>query len=307
MMDRLAIEAAEAAVARRPPGRRSGAPGRAGRPGRGGGALVAARARVLRRPRRRRAAHSRRPGAAGRPLAWPQVGIRGRSAGSAPTTTCRTASSPDALPATLRRIDELSREYGLRVANVFHAGDGNLHPLVLYDAAAGEAERAERLATDILAACIEAGGSLSGEHGIGLDKACNMPRMFSEEDMAAMLPAAHRVRPGRPVQPRQGVSDAEAVRGGAGAVPHPSGRTGRGGAAVIDHRPGRSRLHGLGRRSAGRPEPRAGGSRTDARARPAGRRRVDPGPDLRRQPGGPACPPVRRAPRPGAGHARAAE
>ena len=92
-----------------------------------------------------------------------------------------------ALPATLRRIDELSREYGLRVANVFHAGDGNLHPLVLYDAAAGEAERAERLATDILAACIEAGGSLSGEHGIGLDKACNMPRMFSDEDMAAML------------------------------------------------------------------------------------------------------------------------
>jgi glycolate oxidase len=92
-----------------------------------------------------------------------------------------------ALPGALRRIDELSREYGLRVANVFHAGDGNLHPLVLYDAAAGEAERAERLATDILAVCIEAGGSLSGEHGIGLDKACNMPRMFSDEDMAAML------------------------------------------------------------------------------------------------------------------------
>jgi glycolate dehydrogenase FAD-linked subunit len=92
-----------------------------------------------------------------------------------------------ALPGTLRRIDELSREYGLRVANVFHAGDGNLHPLVLYDAAAGEAEQAERLAADILAACIEAGGSLSGEHGIGLDKACNMPQMFSDQDMAAML------------------------------------------------------------------------------------------------------------------------
>ena len=70
---------------------------------------------------------------------------------------------------------------------MFHAGDGNLHPLVLYDAAAGEAERAERLATDILAACIEAGGSLGGEHGIGLDKACNMPRMYSDEDIAAML------------------------------------------------------------------------------------------------------------------------
>jgi glycolate oxidase len=100
-----------------------------------------------------------------------------------------------ALPGTLRRIEELSREYGLRVANVFHAGDGNLHPLVLYDAAAGEAERAERLATDILAACIEAGGSLSGEHGIGLDKACDMPRMFGDQDMAAMLRLRHAFDP----------------------------------------------------------------------------------------------------------------
>jgi glycolate oxidase len=91
------------------------------------------------------------------------------------------------LPETLRRIAQLSQEQGLRVANVFHAGDGNLHPLVLYDAAAGEAERAERLAADILTACIDAGGSLTGEHGIGLDKACQMPRMFSETDLATML------------------------------------------------------------------------------------------------------------------------
>ncbi len=91
------------------------------------------------------------------------------------------------LPETLRRIAELSHEQGLRVANVFHAGDGNLHPLVLYDAAAGEAERAERLAADILTACIDAGGSLTGEHGVGLDKACQMPRMFSETDLATML------------------------------------------------------------------------------------------------------------------------
>ena len=91
------------------------------------------------------------------------------------------------LPQTLRRIAELSGEAGLRVANVFHAGDGNLHPLVLYDADAGEAERAERLATDILVACIEAGGSLTGEHGIGLDKACQMPRMFSAVDLDTML------------------------------------------------------------------------------------------------------------------------
>jgi glycolate oxidase len=87
------------------------------------------------------------------------------------------------LPAVLRRISELSGEHGLRVGNVFHAGDGNLHPLVLYDAAAGEAERAKELAEAILAACLDAGGSLTGEHGIGVDKACAMPGMFSERDL----------------------------------------------------------------------------------------------------------------------------
>ncbi|HUZ84474.1 MAG TPA: FAD-linked oxidase C-terminal domain-containing protein [Gaiellales bacterium] len=91
------------------------------------------------------------------------------------------------LPETLRAIAALSRRDGLRVANVFHAGDGNLHPLVLYDGSvAGEAERAERLATAILEACVDAGGSLTGEHGIGVDKACSMPRMFSPDDLEAM-------------------------------------------------------------------------------------------------------------------------
>jgi glycolate oxidase len=89
------------------------------------------------------------------------------------------------LPALLRRIDELSAEHGLRVGNVFHAGDGNLHPLVLYDGdAEGEVERAKALADAILAACVESGGSLTGEHGIGVDKACAMPSMFSERDLA---------------------------------------------------------------------------------------------------------------------------
>ena len=87
------------------------------------------------------------------------------------------------LPDVLRRIEELSAEHGLRVGNVFHAGDGNLHPLVLYDAAAGETDEARRLAEEILEACLEAGGSLTGEHGVGLDKACSMPRMFSERDL----------------------------------------------------------------------------------------------------------------------------
>ncbi|HET9241856.1 MAG TPA: FAD-linked oxidase C-terminal domain-containing protein [Gaiella sp.] len=88
------------------------------------------------------------------------------------------------LPAVLRRIDKLSQEHGLRVGNVFHAGDGNLHPLVLYDAAVeGDVERAKVLADAILAACVDEGGSLTGEHGIGVDKACAMPSMFSERDL----------------------------------------------------------------------------------------------------------------------------
>ncbi|MDX6495364.1 MAG: glycolate oxidase [Gaiellales bacterium] len=91
------------------------------------------------------------------------------------------------LPETLRRISELAEGYGLRVGNVFHAGDGNLHPLVLYDSAVeGEAARAEELASEILTACVDAGGSLTGEHGIGLDKARHMPRMFSDDDLDAM-------------------------------------------------------------------------------------------------------------------------
>ena len=89
------------------------------------------------------------------------------------------------LPEVLRQIEELSARHGLRVGNVFHAGDGNLHPLVLYDAAAGETEQARELAEAILDACLDAGGSLTGEHGVGMDKACSMPRMFSERDLHA--------------------------------------------------------------------------------------------------------------------------
>ncbi len=91
----------------------------------------------------------------------------------------------------LRQIDELAREYRLQVANVFHAGDGNLHPLVCYDAArAGEPERAEELAGLIVKACVDAGGSITGEHGVGVDKKGYMPAMFSEPDLEAF----HRLR-----------------------------------------------------------------------------------------------------------------
>ncbi|TVT21957.1 FAD-binding protein [Amycolatopsis acidiphila] len=91
------------------------------------------------------------------------------------------------LAEVLRRIDELSRSTGIRVANVFHAGDGNLHPLVLFDdAVPGEAERAEEVSGAILDLCIEHGGSITGEHGVGSDKAKFMPRMFSESDLDTM-------------------------------------------------------------------------------------------------------------------------
>jgi glycolate dehydrogenase FAD-linked subunit len=91
------------------------------------------------------------------------------------------------LPEVLRQIGELEREHGLRVGNVFHAGDGNLHPLVLYDhAAPGEPELAEHVAKRILEICVDAGGSLTGEHGVGADKACAMPLLFSEDDLAVM-------------------------------------------------------------------------------------------------------------------------
>ncbi|MFN8188117.1 MAG: FAD-linked oxidase C-terminal domain-containing protein [Gaiellales bacterium] len=95
------------------------------------------------------------------------------------------------LPEVLDRIGELERQYGLRVGNVFHAGDGNLHPLVLYDRRnPGEPERAKELAEAILEICVDVGGALTGEHGIGVDKACRMPLMFSEVDIETM----HRIR-----------------------------------------------------------------------------------------------------------------
>ena len=90
------------------------------------------------------------------------------------------------LPEVLERIEELGKEYGMLVANVFHAGDGNLHPLVCYDGRnEGEAERAEELSGKILDACLDAGGSITGEHGVGVDKKKHMPKMFSEPDLDA--------------------------------------------------------------------------------------------------------------------------
>ena len=78
----------------------------------------------------------------------------------------------------------MSRSYGLRIANVFHAGDGNLHPLICYDAnVPGELEKAEAFGADILKLCVEVGGVLTGEHGVGVEKRDLMEEMFSEEDL----------------------------------------------------------------------------------------------------------------------------
>jgi glycolate oxidase len=91
------------------------------------------------------------------------------------------------LPEVLRAIGELSESSGVRVANVFHAGDGNLHPLVLFDEAQpGQAEHAEEVSGAILDLCIDFGGSITGEHGVGMDKAKHMPKMFTEVDLDTM-------------------------------------------------------------------------------------------------------------------------
>ena len=87
----------------------------------------------------------------------------------------------------LKAIADLSGTSGVRVANVFHAGDGNLHPLVLFDEAVeGAAEAAEEVSGAILDLCIEHGGSITGEHGVGMDKAKYMPKMYDADDLDTM-------------------------------------------------------------------------------------------------------------------------
>lgn len=106
------------------------------------------------------------------------------------------------LPGVLQRIAELGDRYGYRVANVFHAGDGNLHPLILYDnSEPGALETVETLGGEILKLCVEVGGSISGEHGIGADKRCYMPQMFSPTDIETMLWVRNAFDPHRIANP----------------------------------------------------------------------------------------------------------
>ncbi len=93
-----------------------------------------------------------------------------------------------ALPSVLAGIGDLSRQYGLAVANVFHAGDGNMHPLIIYDAnTAGDLDRAEALGADILRLCVEVGGCLTGEHGVGIEKRDLMTVQFDPPDLEAQM------------------------------------------------------------------------------------------------------------------------
>ncbi|WP_235537512.1 MULTISPECIES: FAD-linked oxidase C-terminal domain-containing protein [unclassified Sphingomonas] len=117
---------------------------------------------------------------AGRKAAFPAVGRIARD------YYCMDGTIPRrCLPHVLRRMSELAEHHGLGVANVFHAGDGNLHPLILYDAhKPGDLERAEEFGNDILRLCVEVGGVLTGEHGVGVEKRDLMPVMFSETDLA---------------------------------------------------------------------------------------------------------------------------
>ena len=116
---------------------------------------------------------------AGRKAAFPAIGR------ISPDYFCMDGTIPRArLPDVLARMTEMSAEFGLRVANVFHAGDGNLHPLIMYDAnIAGDLEKAEEFGAEILKLCVEVGGVLTGEHGVGVEKRDLMGHMFTETDM----------------------------------------------------------------------------------------------------------------------------
>jgi len=115
----------------------------------------------------------------GRKAAFPAVGR------ISPDYLCMDGTIPRAaLSHVLVRMREMSEKYGLGVANVFHAGDGNLHPLILYDAnKPGEMDKAEAFGADILKLCVEVGGVLTGEHGVGIEKRDLMPEMFSDIDL----------------------------------------------------------------------------------------------------------------------------
>lgn len=159
----------------------------------------------------------------GRKAAFPAVGR------ISPDYYCIDGSIPrGALAAVLRRTEELSAKYGLRCANVFHAGDGNLHPLILYDAnVPGELHRTEQFAADILEMCIEVGGTITGEHGVGIEKINQMCSQFAPAELVqfhavkAAFDPPGLLNPGKAVPTLHRCAEYGAMRVKGGAMPHP--------------------------------------------------------------------------------------
>jgi len=138
---------------------------------------------------------------AGRKAAFPAVGR------ISPDYYCMDGTIPrHQLPSILTRISELSDEYGLRVVNVFHAGDGNLHPLILYDAnIENELERTEELGSKILEACVAAGGTITGEHGVGMEKLDQMCIQFGSAELQQFHAVKHAFDPDGLLNPGKAV------------------------------------------------------------------------------------------------------
>jgi glycolate oxidase len=159
----------------------------------------------------------------GRKAAFPAVGR------ISPDYYCIDGSIPrGALAHVLTRTNELSAKYGLRCANVFHAGDGNLHPLILYDAnIPGELERTEAFAADLLELCIEVGGTITGEHGVGVEKINQMCSQFRPAELAqfhavkAAFDPPGLLNPGKMVPTLHRCAEYGAMRVKGGALPHP--------------------------------------------------------------------------------------
>ncbi len=144
----------------------------------------------------------------GRKSAFPAVGR------ISPDYYCMDGTIPRRqLPHVLRRISEMSMEYGLPVANVFHAGDGNLHPLILFDAnKQGELQRTEELGRRILLLCVEVGGTITGEHGVGIEKIDADVRAVQQRGVEPVPRRQGRLRSVRTAQSRQGRPDAASLR-----------------------------------------------------------------------------------------------
>ncbi len=159
----------------------------------------------------------------GRKAAFPAVGR------ISPDYYCIDGSIPrGALAPVLRRIEALSVKYKLRCANVFHAGDGNLHPLILYDAnVPGELEDTEQFAAEILEMCIEVGGTITGEHGVGVEKINQMCSQFAATELAqfhavkAAFDPEGLLNPGKAVPTLHRCAERGAMHVKGGALPHP--------------------------------------------------------------------------------------